>query len=423
MKGLKKRQIFPFVAHVLGLLVFVWVAYYGCATAPQISPEEQAAMEAREKARQDSIRKFEVAKNWSLGRENYKNKEFDRVAPYFWKVIELDKERRFKDVYTFLGQTYFELGKVDSAELVYKLGLEVFPDNVFLNRSLGYIAMSKGDDEAAIKYYEKVVELKPNSLADWKRLAPLYAKNDMTEEAIRAYQKIIELDPNDAEARTILTALLRETGDEEAALQQMEEALQKSPDNKQLVFDLARAYMRAKDWQKAEEKLKYYLQLDPNDIVIREDLARVYQRQERFQDALQEYKNILKIDPNNVRAVANVAYNYMRLGQFKTARNWAKRAIRMDKNYGFGYIVLGRIYEQTIEDCKKKAGRDYNFDDKLVAKLAYDTFKKALGDIEFKQEAEARMRSLEPILPTQADYFMNKGKTKPTDPCYTWIYQ
>ena len=424
MNSIHTKKVLQIVSYATSLLFFAALAYWGCASAPKISPEEEAAMKAREKARQDSIRRFEVAKNWSLGHENYKNKEYDRVAKYFWKVIELDKERRFKDVYSFLGQTYFELGHVDSAEMVFKKGLEVYPDNVFLNRSLAYISANKGDDEAAIRYYEKVVELQPNSLDDWKRLAPLYAKVERTEDAIRAYQKIIELDPGDAEARTILTALLRETGDEEAALEQMELALEKDPTNKQLLFDLGRAYMRSKDWDKAAEKFERLLELDPNDIVVREDLARVYQRSEQYRKAIEENKNILKLDPNNVRAMAQIAYNYFLLGQLQTARNYARRAIRLDKEYGFSYIVLGRVYEQTVENCRKKAGRtSYNFDDKLINKMAYDTFKKALVDIETKEEAQARMRSLEPVIPTNEDYFMNKGKTKATDPCYSWIYK
>ena len=396
----------------------------GCSTAPKISPEEIAAQQAREKARQDSIRRFEVAKNWSLGHENYKNKEYDRVARYFWKVIELDKEKRFKDVYSLLGQTYFELGKIDSAEMVYKKGVEVFPNNVHLNRSLAYISINKGDDMNAIKYYEKVVELEPESLADWKQLAPLYAKNDMVDKAIAAYQKIIELDPNDADARNVLTALLRETGNEEAALEQMEAALAKNPQNTQLLFDLGRVYTRMREWDKAAEKYEALLKIDPKDLVVREDLAKIYQRSEQYRKAIAEYKNILKLDPKNARAMASIANNYLLLGQLRTAKQYARRAMKLDRAYGFPYIVLGRVYEKAVEECKKKAGRERdNFDDKLIYKIAYDTFKKAQSDIEVRQEALARMQSLELVIPKQEDYFMHKGKKKATDPCYTWVYQ
>jgi tetratricopeptide (TPR) repeat protein len=118
--GEKVKRMFSKVGYKgltygLGLFFFAWIAYIGCASGPKITPEQEAALRAQEQAKQDSIRRFEAAKNWSLGHENYKNKEYDRVAKYFWKVIELDKEHRFKDVYTFLAQTYFQLGKIDSA--------------------------------------------------------------------------------------------------------------------------------------------------------------------------------------------------------------------------------------------------------------------------------------------------------------------
>ncbi|RMD94190.1 MAG: tetratricopeptide repeat protein [Calditrichaeota bacterium] len=424
MKREKIKLNLQGLSYVIALLLFAMTAYIACSTAPKLSPEEIAAKKQREQARQDSIRRFEVAKNWSLGHENYKNKEYDRVARYFWKVIQLDKEKRFKDVYSLLGQTYFQLGKIDSAEYVYKKGLEVFPNNVHLNRSLAYISVNKGDEQAAIKYYEKVVELKPESLEDWKQLAPLYAKNDMTDKALKAYQKILTLDPNDAEARNVLTALLRETGNEQAALDQMELALSKDPKNKQLLFDLGRTYARMKEWDKAAQKYEALLALDPNDTVVREDLAKVYQKSNQYRKAIAEYKKILKIEPKNARAVASIANNYLLLGQLKTAKQFAVRAARLDRSYGFSYIVLGKVYEKAVEECKKKAGRERDsFSDKLIYKVAYDTYKKAQNDIEVKQEALARMRSLEPVLPKQEDYFMHKGVTKATDPCYSWVYK
>ena len=412
------------LSYGLGLLFFAWLAYVGCASGPKVTPEQQAGKQARELAKQDSIRKYEAAKNWSLGHENYKNKEYDRVAKYFWKVINLDKEGRFKDVYTFLAQTYFQLGKIDSAELVYGMGLKQYPDNLHLNRNLGYIYANKGEIEKAIPLYEKTVEQDPENLNDWKQLGALYAQADDTENAIRAYEKIVELDPNDAEARTVLTALLRQTGNEGAALQQMEESLAKDPTNKQLLFDLGLTYMGMQQYSKASKKFSKLVEIDPNDIVARENLAKVYYRNKQYEKAIQQYKKIFELDPDNVKALTEWATCYLDLGNLRQARTLARRATRVDPRYGMAFYTLGKVYEKAVESCKAKSGRTgYSFDDKLVFKIAHEEYKRAVNDIETKQRALASMRSLEPVLPSQEDFFMHKNQRIAKDPCYEWIYK
>lgn len=409
--------------HILGILLFAYVAYLGCAAGTKVTKQEDAALSAREKARQDSIRKFEAMKNWSLGHENFKNKEYERVARYLWKVIELDKERIFKDVYSELARTYFQLGKIDSAEAVYKLGVEVFPDNKHLHRSLAYIYENRGDADLAIEHYEKVVELDPESLDDWRRLGPLYAKQDRNEDAIRAYQKIIELDPNDSEARTILTALYRTSGDEQAAIDNMELALKNEPDNQQLLFELGRLYRASENWEKAIEKYRALLKLKPDDIIVREDLAAIYKKMENYRAAINEYSNILKIDSSNKKALAEIADSYLSLGDLRRARQYANRVLRLDRGYGQAYIIRGKIVERAVEQCQQDEGREINFDDKLMYQLAEKEYKKALDDIAVKQSALAHINSLEPVLPKQEDFFMHKGQTKPKSKCYQWLLQ
>lgn len=67
MKTLNRKRTLHWLGYATGLIIFGVVAYWGCATAPKISPEEEAAMRAREQARQDSIRRFEVAKKLESG--------------------------------------------------------------------------------------------------------------------------------------------------------------------------------------------------------------------------------------------------------------------------------------------------------------------------------------------------------------------
>ncbi len=420
-KGLSER-LYSKVSFVLSLVVLATMTYLGCASGPQLTPEQIAEQQRLEEARQDSIRKRNLLINWSLGRENYKNKEYDRVAKYFWKVIELDKDKQFKQVYDFLGDTYFKLQKADSAQLVYEMGIKANPDNVFLHRSLGHIFENRNMLDKAVESFETVVKLKPDSKKDWERLAALYIKQQDYEKAISAYQKLTELDPNNLDYRQTLSSLYSQTGDEEARLQSMLEVVKNDPNNTNMLYELGRYYQRQREWDKAAEYFARVVELTPDDTNTRKDLADMYMSSGMYRDALREYSELLKARPEDPEVLTDIAEVHVELGNLRKARTFARRALRYDSSFGAARIAIGQAYEKAVDNCQEKNGRkSADFFDKLVYEEAAKEYKKALKDPSVRERAEALLNSIEPVRPVQGDYFMNKGKTLKGHPCYGWI--
>lgn len=410
--------VFYFVA----LLFFASTIYWGCSSGAKLTPEQEAALDAREKARQDSIANFELKKNWSFGYTNYQNKEYGRVANYFWKVIEYDRNHSFKDVYTFLGDTYMQQQKGDSAEIVYKKGVEIFPDNAFLHRQLGFIYENTQRIQESIKEYEIVVKQEPESINDWERLTGLYVKANDTDNAINGYQTLMKLAPDNQRYQEDYAALLRSTGRESEAIDQMLELLKSNPNDTKLLFDLATYYKRERNWDEAAGYYERYLAQKDDDEFAREDLAQIYQTSGNYQNAIGVFDKILVKKPNDVKATTGQADCYKELGQLRKALQLAKAATRLDRNYGRSYLIIGQIYETVIEDCKKAAGRkNYNFDDKLVFEMAHKQWQLAARDPEVKSRAEGLMASIKDVLPQTSDRFMNQGQTAPKSDCYKWL--
>jgi tetratricopeptide (TPR) repeat protein len=403
-------------------MVFSASAYWGCSSGVQLTPEQQAALEAREKAKQDSIANFELRKSWSFGYTNYQNKEYNRVPQYFWKVIEYDKDHAFKDVYTFLADTYMQQQKGDSAEIVYKMGIEIFPDNTYLHRQLGFIYENTQRVREAIGEYEIVVKHEPENINDWERLTGLYVKANDTDKAISGYQTLMKLAPDNNAYQEDYAALLRSTGRESEAIDQMLELLKNNPNDTKLLFDLASYYKRERDWTQAAGYYERYLALKADDEFAWEDLAQIYQNSGEFQKAVGVYDKILARKPNDARATSGQADSYRELGQLRKALRLARKASRLDSNYGRAYLIAGQVYEAVVENCKKAAGRkNYNFDDKLVFEMANKQWQRAARDPEVKNRAESLMGSIAEVLPTKSDRFMNQGQTKPKSDCYKWL--
>lgn len=425
---LTRRGLNPVVIAAVILVTIGGLIYLsGCAPTvqqTQIDPE-------RAKAIEDSLQRvyiFELNKAWSTGYEYYKPKIYERAVRPFWKVIELDTIDRFKDVYSLLSDSYFKLGKIDSAQIVMELGLEKYPDNVGLRRNYAYILAGMEQIEDAIEEYEMVVEADDSQINDWKQLANLYIRNDQPDEAIRAYQKVISIDPADMDAQKTLGQLLKSSGDEDAAVEALENALALDPNNTQLMFDLGRSYYNQGEYDKAVEKFKNYLSKSPEDFVAMEYLGGSLYGMGKYNEAISTYKKITDANPQNKKVYTDIATNYKELNQFTTARNYVRKALDIDANYGLAYIVLGEIYEVAVDYCMTQKNRTApKFDDKLVFREAYRQYQRATRDMQFKDMAERKMSYLKDFLPTSQDEFFNKSRKTTgdrytvTEDCYKWI--
>jgi tetratricopeptide (TPR) repeat protein len=412
---------------VVGLFAVALIQLTGCAPVAQqidMSPERQKAID-------DSLQKvyiYELNKAWSTGYEYYKPKIYERAIKPFWKVIELDTIDRFKDVYALLSDSYFKLGNVDSAQMVLEKGLENYPDNVGLRRNLAYILAGKEQIDEAITEYELVTEADDTQVNDWKQLANLYLRNDFLDDAIMAYQKVMELDPTDQDAQNTLGQLLKGAGDEDAAIEALEKALALDPNNTQLMYDIGKSYYNQGEYAKAIEKLEAYLQKQPYDYIAMEYLGGSYNGKGDFRKAIDVYSKIVAAQPENKKVYTDIATNHKELRQFITARKFVNRALAIDKQYGLAYIVLGEIYEATVDNCMRQKGKTMpKFDDKLVYREAYRQYQKAANDLQFKDIADRKRGYLRDFLPSKEDEFFNKNRKKAngsytvTDDCYKWI--
>jgi len=409
------------ISALIGGIIFI----FGCApTTQKVSSEVETA---RQKAIQDSLRKvyeYELNKAWSTAYEYYKNKTYRSCINPFWKVIELDTIDRFKDKYSLLSDAYVKLNNPDSAQIVLELGIQAYPENAHLHRTLAYFLDGRGQTEDAIREYEQATELDASMVNDWKALGNLYIKNDQLEEATRAFEKVIELDPKDQDAQRTLSRLYKSSGDADAAIQRMEKVKELDPNNTENLFQLGREYFNINDYDNAIVNFEQLLKLKPEDAMAIEYLGNSLQNKGSYKRAIVVYNDAIKIQPQNKKIFCEIATCYKELGQFQTGRSYARRALGIDPKYGLADIVIGEIYEAQAEKCYTARGKKLpEFDDKLVYDLAYSHYQKAAKDIQFKDMAERRINYVKDFRPTKEDLFFHKGQTKPKDPCYDWIYK
>lgn len=416
------RLIRSFAAIFTLSIISLLIISFGCVPPPE---KPTTLTSAQQKAYDDSLKgvyDFELLKTWSTGYEYYKNKDYRSALKPFWKITEIDTIKKFRDVYSKLTEIYFKLENADSIQLVCEKGLEKYPDNIYLHRSLAHILAGRDLREEAISHYETIVKLDNNAINDYKKLGFLYLKQDDMDAAIENYEAASRIDPKDLESQDILSKLYEKVDPEEMVVK-LEEIIKLDPNNTEAIFKLGKTRFNRDEFSKAEKLFRDYIQKLPDDIYAMEYLGGALQNQDKYQEAINVYNTISQKEPEKKKVYCEMATCYKALNQFRKARSIADKALKLDPIYGLAFIVRGEIYEACVEHCMDKNKRsEAIFDDKVVNELAYKEYRKASKDLAYTDYAVKKQNWIRQFIPTKEDRFFNKGKTKAGAACYKWIY-
>jgi tetratricopeptide (TPR) repeat protein len=175
----------------------------------------------------------------SRGREHYQKREFDK-ADYLLREV-LEHSDRFADVFDMLGIIAHSRGDLQAAVRYFERAVALNPayTEALLNLAVTYNDLGKYD--AAREIHAKVrklghtgpVQIDPfargkiaNMHAD---LGQAYAEAGIVHEAIEQYQKAVLLCPTFADLRTRLGSLYRDAGDLQNAREQFQAAKDANP--------------------------------------------------------------------------------------------------------------------------------------------------------------------------------------------------
>ena len=138
----------------------------------------------------------------ALGEENYRNKVYVIAINEINKAVELNStlEQTVPDLYYKIGESYLNLQNVLKAIEAYKRGLELFPDDIVAWKKLARICEVANKPADAVYCIENVVRIVPDD-GEWRfKLAENYLKINNKEKSTESYEKAIGLDYNVAES-------------------------------------------------------------------------------------------------------------------------------------------------------------------------------------------------------------------------------
>nr|HUM34999.1 tetratricopeptide repeat protein [Candidatus Saccharicenans sp.] len=260
------------------------------------------------------------------------------------------------------AEKYVRAGRLKEAIAEYEKLLEDDPSDVSINNLVGDLYVRLGQNDKAIKAFEKVADeyekrsLNSQALAilkkicrlnpdkpdyfikmadlytrqgflaeakqEYLRIAEKFLRQKMVEEAIELYEKVAKLDKDDLNIRIQLAALYKLNGQQDKAVNELlkaadlkislgqideaEKLLKESnklaPDNARTKLRLAQVLRLKGQAEQAQELARQVLEKMPHDLDALTFLGNLYFEEGKFGPAKEIFTEVLNFYPMNVNA-------------------------------------------------------------------------------------------------------------------------
>ncbi len=186
-----------------------------------------------------------------------------------------------------MGASYVKLGKIEEAKKDFQKSLELDSNNDFTFFELGKIYQTEKKDDEAIDMFTKSIQINPQNAWAYNRRGEVYAWGLMDKKAaLKDFEKAIELDtdfPFPYKNRGYINYF---SNDFEKAIVDLDKAYELDPDPHgngfRVLFAKGKARIQVKDFKKGFEDLKesvFYLEVNlkyGNDSFLEEMLKEAY---------------------------------------------------------------------------------------------------------------------------------------------------
>jgi tetratricopeptide (TPR) repeat protein len=281
---------------------------------------------------------------------------------------ELDEIRKEKWPQIFnQGVNYLNEQDYDTALDLFMTCTVLQPSDYRGFLRVGYAYALKGDNDNAISYMEKGIQLAPDDPDMLRGHADVMFFSGRGEEALVSYGKILESEPENVEILKNVATVHSAAKDYDQALEYLERAVEVDPTYKDGLFNIGEIYRQRlnqtiegldslkdesgeylKDQASAgrieellQEKKDYLssaqgayekvMKIDTTDLEAMDRLSEVYQEQENFDQAVTLLETLVEKDSTNCKAWQQMAFIY------------AKRNLGEKANQAF----------QKAQDCVK----------------------------------------------------------------------
>jgi Flp pilus assembly protein TadD len=171
------------------------------------------------------------------------------------------------DLPLFLGISLLRMRSPDAAVAAIRRAIGINPTHVEARTLLGWInAEIRGDYEAAIREYAKVVELRPALPEPYNNLGVAQKKKGDLSGALASFNEALKLKPDHGAALSNRGWILAEQGRWAEARRDFERALEVNPNDDGALYGLSQTRREERDYAGAQQALGKLIGRSPNFV-------------------------------------------------------------------------------------------------------------------------------------------------------------
>lgn len=146
------------------------------------------------------------------------------------------------------------------------------PSSPNTHNNLGDVYGRHGDKQAALREFQKAIELKPNYGDAYHNLANTYMELGQIDKALENYQNALKFNPNLWQSYQNIAAIYFQQKKYDLALEEIQKAIKLNPKNLNLKINLGVIYLSAGEKEKAKEIFQVVLAVDPQNQLATQGL-------------------------------------------------------------------------------------------------------------------------------------------------------
>ncbi len=341
-------------------------------------------------------------------------------------MVRANNDPNNENNYGILGLAYQKLGQYDKTYQLLKKSLMINPDDIFLQYYLGNLLFEVKEYSFAEEIYSEILEDNPYESQIRISRAKTYLSLGENAKAIKDYQIVLAMYPESLQAQYGLYCALKEKlsldkivalfypiepnfklnyegynnlgyfanklGNSKDAIVFFEKSLSLNSKSETPYIELYKLYQLVgqndkarnilqkgyKLFPKNEEIIELYSALNSDKVDEKNNLALSYLNEGEYQKAITVYN---QIEPKNASTYEAIGNCYRQLGDFKSAINNYYKSLSMDPDNSEAYYALGITYLEANNLPKAKEA----FENSLKKNAKNIKSKKMLSFIEQKE--------------------------------------
>jgi tetratricopeptide (TPR) repeat protein len=246
-----------------------------------------------------------------------------------------------------LGNSYSDVGDMESALLAFERAVEINPTLSESRANLGNIYLKKGQVAQAIGEYRAALDINPNDAKTHNNLGNAYTQRGSLGYAVSEYSRAIGLDPNFVDGYKNLALVYSKQERYGRAIAELKKTIVLGLADAGCYSQLGDIYSQMEDYEQAITQYKKALSIEHDFLDAHYGLAICYNKLGMVEEEIWQYKMILAIKPDMLSALVNLGNAYFGQNKYNVAIEHYKKAVLLEPREPMVYYNLGAAYSNN----------------------------------------------------------------------------